>query len=173
MLGDEGSGYWIGRLALRALVREADGRGQPSRLTPRLLAHFGVQRPEELLRTVYREDFKPAALSALASDVQQARDEGDEVASTTLERGARELVDTARSVTTRLGLAGEAFAFVLAGGMFKAAPWLRERVAELLPAIAPRSRTIHLDVEPALGAVRLALAEIRGGARLPVYKGPS
>lgn len=173
ILGDEGSGYWMGHLALRALMREADGRGQPSRLTPRLLAHFGVQRPEELLRTVYRRDFTPATVAALASDVQQARDEGDEVASAILERGARELADAARSVTTRLGMAGEDFAFVLAGGMFKAAPWLRERVAQLLPEIAPRSRTLHLDVEPALGAVHLALAEIHGGARLPTYKGPS
>ena len=42
VLGDEGSGYWIGRLALRAVVRHADGRGRVTSLTPRLLAHFGV-----------------------------------------------------------------------------------------------------------------------------------
>jgi hypothetical protein len=29
---------------------------------------------------------------------------------------------------------------------------------------------MHLEAEPALGAVRLALAEIKGGARLPVYQ---
>ncbi len=40
----------------------------------------------------------------------------------------------------------------------------------LLPAIAPSSTTLLLDVEPALGAVRLALAEIHGGAKIPVYK---
>jgi N-acetylglucosamine kinase-like BadF-type ATPase len=170
VLGDEGSGYWIGRLALRALVRESDGRGQASRLTPRVLAHFGVLRPEELLHTIYRQDFKPAEVAALAAAVQLARDEGDEVAAAILERGAQELVLAAASVSARLGLKGEEFAFVLAGGMFKAVPWLRERLAQLLPAIAPRSRTIHLEVEPALGAVRLALAEMHGGAKLPVYK---
>jgi N-acetylglucosamine kinase-like BadF-type ATPase len=170
VLGDEGSGYWMGRLALRAIVREADGRGQPTRLTPRVLAHFGVQRPDELLHTVYGHDFKPAAVAALAADVQRARDDGDEAAAAILERAAQELVAAGASVSARLGMAAEEFAFVLAGGMFKAVPWLRERVTQLLPAIAPRSRTIHLDVEPALGAVRLALAEIHGGARLPVYK---
>ncbi len=35
VLGDEGSGYWIGRLALRAVVRHADGRGRVTSLTPR------------------------------------------------------------------------------------------------------------------------------------------
>ena len=170
VLGDEGSGYWMGRLALRAIVREADGRGQPTRLTPLVLAHFGVGRPEELLQTVYGEDFKPAAVAALAVQVQKARDEGDEVAGAILDRAAQELVVAAASVTSRLDLTREEFAFVLAGGMFKAVPWLRERVAQLLRTVAPRSHTIHLDVEPALGAVRLALAEIHGGAKLPVYK---
>jgi N-acetylglucosamine kinase-like BadF-type ATPase len=170
VLGDEGSGYWMGRLALRAIVREADGRGQPTRLTPRVLAHFGVGRPEELLQTVYGEDFKPAAVAALAAQVQKARDDGDEVAGAILDRAAQELVVAAASVTSRLDLTGEEFAFVLAGGMFKAVPWLRERVAELLRTVAPRSHTIHLEVEPALGAVRLALAAIHGGAKLPVYK---
>ena len=40
VLGDEGSGYWIGRLALRAVVRHADGRGRATSLTPRLLRAF-------------------------------------------------------------------------------------------------------------------------------------
>ena len=170
VLGDEGSGYWMGRLALRAIVREADGRGQPTSLTRRVLQHFGVERPEELLQTVYHDDFKPATVAALAAHVQQARDEGDAVATAILDRGARELVGAAASVTSQLALAGEEFTFVLAGGMFKAVPWLREEVTRLLPEIAPRSRTLLLDAEPALGAVRLALADVHGGARVPVYK---
>ena len=42
VLGDEGSGYWIGRAALRAVLREADERGPKTALTPLLLEHFGV-----------------------------------------------------------------------------------------------------------------------------------
>ena len=53
VLGDEGSGYWIGRLALRAVVRQADGRGAATALTPRMLAHFGVSRPQDLIHEVY------------------------------------------------------------------------------------------------------------------------
>jgi N-acetylglucosamine kinase-like BadF-type ATPase len=170
VLGDEGSGYWMGRLALRAIVREADGRGPATTLTKRVLKHFGAERPEELLHTVYRDEFNPAAVAALATHVQKARDEGDPVAVAILERGANELVAAAASVTTRLNLAGESFTFVLAGGMFKAVPWLREQVTVRLRAIAPSSRALLLEVEPAFGAVRLALAEIHGGARLPIYK---
>ena len=39
----------------------------------------------------------------------------------------------------------------------------------VLPALARHSRVARLNQEPALGAVRLALAEMKGGAKLPVY----
>ena len=44
-LGDEGSGYWIGRRALKAVARATDGRGPHTRLTALVLAHFSLSRP--------------------------------------------------------------------------------------------------------------------------------
>lgn len=170
VLGDEGSGYWIGRLVLRAAVRHADGRDTPTILTPLLLSHFGVKRAEELIQKVYQKDVGPAALAALARYAHQAHDAGDKVATAILTRAADELAAAAAAVTTRLQMTDDNFYFVLSGGMFHAVPWLRQQLTRLLPGIAPRSTTMHLEAEPALGAVRLALAEIKGGARLPVYQ---
>src|SRR6187455_36277 len=61
VLGDEGSGYWIGRSALRAVLREADHRGPRTALTPMLLEHFQVEQPQLLLHEVYHHHLKPAA----------------------------------------------------------------------------------------------------------------
>ena len=133
VLGDEGSGYWIGRLAMRAVVRAADGRGSPTSLTERLLAHFGAQRPDELLQTVYHASFRPAAFTALAAHVQQAREDGDLAAATILDRAAQELLEAASSVIAQLNLAKQEFAFVLSGGMFKAVPWLRSSLRVSCP----------------------------------------
>jgi N-acetylglucosamine kinase-like BadF-type ATPase len=170
MLGDEGSGYWIGRLALRAVVRHADGRGRVTSLTPKVLSHFGVERAAELIHRIYHEDVAPATIASLAKHVQAARDEGDFVASAILNRAADELMAAATAVMTRLDLAETDFSIVLAGGMFRAIPWLGDQLTLMLPALAPKSQIIRLQTEPALGAVRLALAELRGGARLPVYR---
>jgi N-acetylglucosamine kinase-like BadF-type ATPase len=170
VLGDEGSGYWIGRLVLRASVRHADGRGTPTSLTPLLLTHFGVKRAEELIQKVYQKDAGPAALAALARYTHQAHEAGDQVATAILNRAADELAAAAAAVTARLRMTDDSFNFVLSGGMFQALPWLRQQLMRLLPGVAQRSRTIHLEAEPALGAVRLALAEMKGGARLPVYQ---
>ena len=170
VLGDEGSGYWIGRLALRAVVRHADGRGRMTTLTPRLLSHFGVERAAELIHKIYHEDVPPSAIASLAQYVQQSRDEGDMVAGAILNRAADELMTAATAVMSRLELADSDFAFVLAGGMFHAVPWLCDQLKLMLPALAPNSQILRLEAEPALGAVRLALAELGGGANIPVYR---
>jgi N-acetylglucosamine kinase-like BadF-type ATPase len=170
VLGDEGSGYWIGRLALRAVVRHADGRGRVTSLTPRLLAHFGVERANELIHKIYHEELSPRSIAAVAKYVQHARDEGDMVAAGILNQAADELMTAATAVMTRLELTDQEFTFVLAGGMFHAVPWLCDQMQFLLPALAHKSNVMRLNQEPALGAVRLALAELNGGAKLPVYR---
>ena len=170
VLGDEGSGYWIGRLALRAAVRHADGRGGETSLTPRLLGHFGLTGAAELIHKVYHEELSPSAIGALAHFVQEARDDGDLVAAGILDHAAEELVTAAAAVMKRLEMEHESFSFVLAGGMFHALPWLCNQLKLLLPLLATRSRTIRLDEDPALGAVQLALAVASGRAKIPAYR---
>ena len=171
VLGDEGSGYWIGRRALRAVARAADGRGPATSLTARVLNHFAVQKASDLVAEIYDRQLRHHALAQVARLVQQARDEGDEVATQLLEQAAHELVRAARSVVERLSMQEEAVQFVLAGGVFTGVPWLAEELKRRLPATAPRGQVKRLEVEPAMGAVRLALAEAQGGARIPSYFG--
>jgi N-acetylglucosamine kinase-like BadF-type ATPase len=170
VLGDEGSGYWIGRQALRAVVREADGRGRATVMTPLVLAHFGAEQPQQLVHAIYSQVLKPSAIAAVARAVEHAADEGDAVALEILQVGARELAACAESVVTRLGMRDDAFTFVLAGGVLEAVPRLAAGVDLHLRRIAPRCRVERLDREPALGAVSLACAAARGGIHLPTYK---
>jgi glucosamine kinase len=170
VLGDEGSGYWIGRAAIRAVLSAADRRGPDTQLTGLLLEYFGVPRAQELIHQVYQATLKPAAIAALAQSVHTAFQHGDQVAIGILRGSADQLESSALSVARRLDLVGTGFPFVLAGGMFRAVPWLHEELARRLPLAAPQSRTVLLDVEPAVGAVRLALATARGDYQPPAYK---
>ena len=167
VLADEGSGYWLGRQALRAVMRQADGRGPRTALTRILLRHYQVEHAEDLVRQVYTGDLKPAAIAALASTVQAAADEGDEVALKIVEIGAGELAGAAASVAKRLRLSG--CAVVLAGGSFRAVPRLRGAATESLAARLPAARVRLLEEEPAMGAVRLALRAAAGESVVPTY----
>jgi len=102
--------------------------------------------------------------------VMSAFADGDQVAIGILRGAADQLESSALSVARRLDLVGLEFPFVLSGGIFRAVPWLEEELARRLPQASPRSRTLLLDVEPAVGAVRLAVAESRGGYTVPAYK---
>ncbi len=170
VLGDEGSGYWIGRAALRAVLRAEDRRGTATALTQLLLAHFGVDRPQGLIHAVYHSNLKPSAIGALAQRVHEAFAAGDEVAVGILRGAANELEASAMSVARRLDLIGHSFAFILAGGIFKAVPWLKDELSRRLPVLAPASMVRLLEVEPAAGAVRLALQEVTGQAIVPTYR---
>jgi N-acetylglucosamine kinase-like BadF-type ATPase len=170
MIGDEGSGYWIGREALSAVMRAADGRGPRTDLTPALLHELEIADISRLPRIVYDRDQPRMAVAALGPLVQRVSDAGDAVAARILERAAEELVLAARSVTTRLEMRGEAFGYHLAGSVFRLVPWLVADLSRRLAEVAPRSTVGLLDGEPAMGAVRLAIAEARGGARIPRYK---
>jgi N-acetylglucosamine kinase-like BadF-type ATPase len=171
-LGDEGSGYWIGRAALRAVLREADRRGPRTALTPLLLRHFGVPEAQSLIHEVYQGSLRPAAIGALAQCVQAAFGEEDPAAVGILRAAADELEAAGVSVSRRLGMVDEPFVFLLAGGIFRAVPWLRDELLRRLPEAVPSSTARLLDVEPASGAVALAIQEARGGARIAVY-GPN
>jgi N-acetylglucosamine kinase-like BadF-type ATPase len=167
VLGDEGSGYWLGRQALRAVVRSADGRGRATSLTPRVLAHYGVNRPQDLVWEVYHGGLKTTAIAALASVVGEAATDGDPLATHIIDAGAVELAGAAASVARRLAL--DRCPIVLAGGILRGVVPLRTRVVADLSRALPHAEPRVLEVEPALGAARLALALMAGRPAIPAY----
>lgn len=168
-LGDEGSGYWIGRRALEAVTRDADGRGPRTELSQLVLDHFQLPRPQSLVAEIYHQPQGRRAIAALATLVDGARADGDLVATEIMVAAADELALAAASVISRLEMRGEQFPILLAGGLLKRSEWLAAEVGRRMAEVAPRSAVLPLTHEPALGAVRLALAEARGGVRLPPY----
>ena len=155
LLADEGSGYWLGHQALRATVRAADGRGPETRMMPIVFEALEVSSVSDLVPRVYEKGLPKHRIAALAGVVQRARDEGDAVAAELIESGARELALAARAVARQLDLGDGPFPVVLAGGAFKACPSMVTPLEKHLDL--PGARPALLTVEPARGAVRLAL----------------
>jgi N-acetylglucosamine kinase-like BadF-type ATPase len=170
MIGDEGSGYWIGREALAAVMRASDGRGPATGLTREIFTHFNVDDASRLPRIVYDREMPRMRVAALGPIVQRVAEQGDAVTTRILERAADELVLAARSVAAQLEMRGDEFTIYLAGGVFRVVPWLAKELPRRLAEVAPRCQVQILDEEPAVGAVWLAVAEATGGVRVPRYK---
>jgi len=169
LLGDEGGGFWIGRAALSAVVRQFDRRGPTTLLTELVLTQMGLTTPAQVIEAVYDRGLQRHVIAGIADVVEHATGAGDAVAAEILDRAAVELTSAAASVVTRLQMRGEVFQTVLAGGIFRGIPSLASSVEARLAEVAPRSIVRRLEVEPAYGAVRLALAATRGRVVIPSY----
>jgi N-acetylglucosamine kinase-like BadF-type ATPase len=98
LLGDEGSGYWIGIEALRAVCRSIDGRGPQTRLVGPVLESLGVADSDALVRFVHSEACSRDKVAALAQIVFDHADEGSDEASDIRARAATFLTRSVRSV---------------------------------------------------------------------------
>ena len=151
VMGDEGSGYAIGRDALRAAVRCADRRGPATTLLADILAHWKLSAPEELLHRVY-QPFDKTAIAALAPMVLTQADAGDQMARRIVARAGRELALAVTTVGRGLGFAYDGLPLALGGGLLTHETRLR---AALLRSLARDWVVEHVVVtEPALSAAR-------------------
>jgi N-acetylglucosamine kinase len=169
LLGDEGGGFWIGRAALSAVVRQFDHRGPVTLLTELVLKQMQLATPGDLIHAIYDRGLQRNAIAGIADVVQKATEAGDAVASEILARAASELAAAAASVVTRLGMRGDVFPTILSGGIFRGIPSLAASVTARIAEVAPRSDVRTLTVEPAQGAVTLALAAAHGRLMIPEY----
>jgi N-acetylglucosamine kinase-like BadF-type ATPase len=118
LLGDLGSGFWIGREAVRAALAHLDGWAGPSEVVRRLLADLLGEVPAPSRRSVVavvnavRRD-PPVALARFAPLVCEAAGGSDPVARDIVARAAGHLVDSA----TRVRTTGATAPLVLAGGL--------------------------------------------------------
>ncbi len=159
LLGDEGSAYWLGHAAVRRGIRAADGRGPATTLGDRVSEKLGLEVPAGLVAWFYDEEHARHRVAELASLVEAAAAGGDESAQELLDQAAFHLASAARAVAGRLSFPG-AFPLVLSGGAFRACPSLYDRIEERVDL--PRARVVRLGVEPARGAVTLALDLLEG-----------
>ncbi|MEU6932073.1 BadF/BadG/BcrA/BcrD ATPase family protein [Streptomyces sp. NPDC046374] len=101
LLGDAGSGFWLGREALRAVLRALDGRGPSTALTERVGVLCGGLSKEHVVRYAYGAE--PVRLASLSPVVVEVAAFGDGVACGLLDRAADELVSTVAALDPRPG----------------------------------------------------------------------
>lgn len=154
LLGDEGSGYDIGRRAVQAALRAADGRGPATSLLPRILAHWELPAADAVLTRVYPVGDK-TVLAALAPLVLDAAADGDPVARAIIGRAAAELATAARAVARALAFPNGRVPLVLGGTLLVHAESFREETLRRVRRALDLGPVAMVD-QPALSAARAA-----------------
>lgn len=154
--GDEGSGAWIGRRALSVVTSSHDQREPETRLVGAVLTALELDEVDGLVE--WAAQATPKDLAALAVPVLTLASERDLRANSICTIAAEELVLHVRTLARQLFTDERAAVPVaLAGGMLKRGSFLRRLVEHRLKSAVPGSVLHAEEVQPARGAVRLAL----------------
>lgn len=150
-MGDEGSGYGIGRAAMGAVSRAHDGRGPSTKLTLRAMAAAKANTFDQFVS--WGTTATPADVAALAPGVIEMAAVGDQVAQGILDYAVRELV---LLVTALQPLCGSPpIAVALAGGLLATDGMLRPAVIAKLKETRGIS-VVEAEVDAPLGALAMA-----------------
>lgn len=152
LIGDEGSGYALGRDGLVAVAKAWDGYGPQTRLTELLAESQGLATQREIISYIYGGD--KSRIAALSRLVEQAARDGDAVALDILRENARKLSQLVAAVAARLKLGTTKVAML--GGMLENDTLLRKFFREEMAAAHPEIGCVAPLHDAAAGAVMLA-----------------
>ncbi|WP_221354088.1 N-acetylglucosamine kinase [Streptomyces beigongshangae] len=172
LLGDSGSGAWIGRAGLDAALRRHDGRPDGSAaLLARVDAVFGSA--SALPGRLYPRPDRPAVLASFAPEVAACADDGDPVATGILAAAARHIADTAAAVCPAPadgatgGACPEEVPLALTGGLLRMGEPLLVPLRAALADRLPYARQVPAAGDPLDGAVHIAVELADGRLTLP------
>ena len=161
--GDEGSGAWIGREAVAAVLRGEDGRSEQTILRDVLCETYDLASPFEIIRYADRNGFVSATkIASFVPHVFAAARGGDAVACAICRAAGRALGRLVLATAARGKWGGRRVPLVLTGGVFHAGTLVLGPLRRIL-----RTGDVALEVypvvtEPAEGLIRFV--QMNGGS---------
>lgn len=130
-VGDEGSGYWIGKQALSLFSKQADGRISQGKLYEIMMDNLKLKKPEEIItyvnNVICQERDKIAKLSSL---VYLAAKAGDPYAKDIFIKAAQELAQLVNCLARKIE--DKHICVSYWGGVFKAEEFLLKSLSEYM-----------------------------------------
>lgn len=152
ILGDEGSGYFIGSEALKAVIRDHDGLGHAETLRKALAERFGLDSRYRIVEAIYRQQFPIPSLAPLVFELVG---KSDDVSCEILNRAAALLAAQVGAALARMG-EGPA-GMVLNGGLLEHETAFKDVFIREITKRFPHVRIQPPLFSPVQGAVMMAL----------------
>ncbi|WP_443197921.1 N-acetylglucosamine kinase [Pseudarthrobacter sp. CCNWLW247] len=151
LLGDEGSGYWLGREAVRYSLRRMNQGLPVDQLTAALLASCGVNDPNRLISLFHSPDTGRRFWAQQARLVVEAAAAGHAASQELLDQAGSDLAALAAQALGKLGIDGPV---ILGGGLGMNVVPLQDAFRKHLAAAGITDVRV-LDQEPVFGVLQL------------------
>ncbi|QCB96819.1 ATPase [Arthrobacter sp. PAMC25564] len=151
LLGDEGSGYWLGREAVRHSLRRMNQGHEPDELTTALLASCGVADPNKLIALFHSPETGRRYWAERGRLVVDAADAGHAASRGLVDQAGRDLAALAEQAVRKLGIDGPV---ILGSGLGMNVPRLQESFRAALAAAGITDVRV-LAQDPVFGVLQL------------------
>jgi N-acetylglucosamine kinase-like BadF-type ATPase len=139
ILGDQGSGTWIGEEAIKAAVKYVEGWGKPTKIYSLIERDWKLEYPRQMIQIVHGAVAPFRVVASLTHIVGEAARAGDEVALEILAEAGEQMAKQADCLIRREGIPERYWKVVCCGGAWKTHPRMfdtfRRRLEELYPNI--------------------------------------
>ena len=152
LIGDEGSGYALGRDALAAVARAWDGWGEKTLLSELLATELGLDDQKKIISYTYGGD--KSRIAALSRLVEQAAAQDDHVAQEIICANAVQMTRLVGAVAKQLKLESPEVAML--GGLLENETMLRAQFRAEMAKQHPEMTCVAPHRDAAAGAVMLA-----------------
>jgi len=159
IIDDEGSGYDIGRRAMRAALRALDGTERKTTIAKLLVRKFRLPALEDIVYEVHNKPMSTREISSISNLVARAAINGDQVARGIFAYEGQVMASFVSAIARRLEMTKSKPDIYCTGGVFKAGPVLLRPFRQELRRNVPRFILRHPRFEPVIGAFILAMKE--------------
>jgi N-acetylglucosamine kinase-like BadF-type ATPase len=161
LLGDEGSGYYVGQSAISHALNYLELHSESDPLTAALLGALGAIKIMDVTKAIYTSPDPRATIASLAPMVVELAETHDVAAEGILDHAADRLAELVARTAVLIDLADQPFALALAGGLLVGSKRMREHLQSWLQQWTMQCEMTVVN-EPLEGCVRLAAPEFDG-----------
>jgi N-acetylglucosamine kinase-like BadF-type ATPase len=155
-IGDEGSGYFIGKAALTYILRAYDGRDASSGISAAVLGELSLADEDELVHWIYSSQYSIQRVAALTPVILRLAAVGDVQANCIIDDACRELGAMALTAISKLDLFCLPFQLVLCGGLLQNA-MIYQSLLELIMSKCTTSTVVVSNDQPISASLRYGL----------------
>lgn len=159
LLGDEGSGFYIGQQAIIAALKDLDGRGEKTSLRRAFEKKYNLTQIDQIIPKVYKQELDRTAIARLAPMVFEHANDNDSVAAEIIRRTGNEQGKMAKAVAEKLDLVNKKIRVALIGGVFNQREILENEIAKELYELSWDVEIIDPELPPVIGAAILGFKE--------------
>lgn len=153
LLGDEGSGFYLGKLAIRSILESHDAKLSMRPFQQIILTHFHVQHPPDIISKIYSHKAPVSHIASICNEVLLAFESGDALACQIVQQTQDELIRLIRLAQYQMDMEKP---LVLHGGLFTNSAFYKAFCQQLKQQF-PKLKYTKPEVSGEVGAYILAL----------------